>query len=125
MPLQLQMALQAFDKWAIDFLVPINPPGKKTGARYIITAIDYVTTWAEAQAVKDFTTDTVVHFIFEQILTRFGCPKILISDRGTYFFNEMIWALNEEFQIHHAKSTPYHPQVNGAVKALTKSWNKH
>ena len=27
MPLQLQMALQAFDKWAINFIGPINPPG--------------------------------------------------------------------------------------------------
>ena len=42
MPLQPQMALQAFEKWAIDFVGPINPLGKKTGARYIITATDYV-----------------------------------------------------------------------------------
>ena len=59
------MALQAFEKWAIDFVGPINPPGKKTGARYIITATDYVTRWAEAQAVKDCTADTAAHFIFE------------------------------------------------------------
>ena len=59
------MALQAFDKWAIDFIGPINPPGKKTGAHYIITATDYVTRWAKAQAVKYCTTDTVAHFIFE------------------------------------------------------------
>ena len=58
------MALQAFEKWAIDFVGPINPPGKKTGARYIITATGYVTRWAEAQAVKYYTADTTVHFIF-------------------------------------------------------------
>jgi hypothetical protein len=33
------MALQTFEKWAIDFVGPINPPGKHTGARYIITAM--------------------------------------------------------------------------------------
>ena len=76
------MALQAFDKWAIDFFGPINPPGKKTGARYIITATDYVTRWAKAKAIKDCTVDILVHFIFEHILTRFGCPNILMSDRG-------------------------------------------
>ena len=80
-PLQPQMALQAFDKWAIDFIGPINPPGKKTGTHYIIIATNYVTWWAEAQAVKDCTPDTAAHFIFEQILTRFGCPKILMSDK--------------------------------------------
>ena len=54
-----------------------------------------------------------------------------MSDRGMHLFNQKIQALNEEFQIHHAKSTPYHPQENGAVEdfskilehALTKVWN--
>ena len=48
MPLQLQMAIQAFFKWDIDFVGPINLPEKKTGAHYIITATDYVTRWVEA-----------------------------------------------------------------------------
>ena len=64
MQLQPQMDLQAFEKLAIDFIGPINPPGKKTGACYIITATDYVTRCAEAQDVKDCTIDTAVHFIF-------------------------------------------------------------
>jgi hypothetical protein len=38
MPLAPQLKLQVFKKWAIDFVGPINPPGKHTGARYIITA---------------------------------------------------------------------------------------
>ena len=42
MPLVPQVTLQAFDKWAIDFVGPINPPAKKYGARYIITATDYL-----------------------------------------------------------------------------------
>ena len=43
-----------------------------------------------------------------------------MSDIGTHFVNETIQALMEEFQIHHAKITPYHPQENGVVKAFNK-----
>ena len=118
------MALQAFEKWAVNFVCLINPLGKKTGARYIITAIDYVTCWEEAQAVRDCTAETIAHFIFEHILTRFGCPKVLMSDCSTHFVNETIHTLREEFQIDHTKSTPYHLQANGAVESFNKILEK-
>ena len=73
MPLVPQVTLQAFDKWAIDFVGPINPPAKKSGATYIITATDYLTRWAEAQPIKDCIAATAVKFIFEYILSRFVC----------------------------------------------------
>jgi hypothetical protein len=38
MPLALQLTLQVFEKWDIDFVGPINPPGRHIGARYIITS---------------------------------------------------------------------------------------
>jgi hypothetical protein len=46
-PLAPQLTLQAFEKWAIAR--PISPPGKRTGARYIIIAIEYLTRWDEAR----------------------------------------------------------------------------
>ena len=80
MPLNPHITLQSFDKWAIDFAGPINPPGKRIGSRYIITTTYYLTRWAEAKPVKDCSTAKAVQFIFENILTRFGCPRILMSD---------------------------------------------
>jgi transposase InsO family protein len=118
MPLAPQMTLQEFEKWAIDFVGPINPPRKCTGARYIITAIEYLTRWAEARAFKDYNAATATHFIFDDIITRFGCPKVLMSDQGTHFINNTIEALIEKFAVHHQKRTPYHPQANETVEAF-------
>lgn len=65
MRLNPQVTLQALEKWAIDFVGPINSPRKKTGARYIITATDYLTRWDEAQPVKDCSKDTTAKFILK------------------------------------------------------------
>ena len=70
-------------------------------------------------------------FFFENVVTRFGFPRVLMSDQGAQFMNRTIASLKEQFQIHHHKSTPYHPQENGTVEsfnkilehALTKVWN--
>jgi hypothetical protein len=55
---------------------------KRLGARYIITAIEYLTRWEEAAPVKDSSAKTKTHFFFEQVITRFGCPRILMNDQG-------------------------------------------
>ena len=109
MPLVPQVNLQPFDKWVVNFVGPINPPGKRTGVRYIITATDYLTRWAKAAPVVDCTAATAAKFIFENIVTWFGCPRILMSDHGSHFINCTVKALKKELQVQHKKNTPYHP----------------
>jgi hypothetical protein len=51
-PLAPCLTLQAFEKWAIDFVGPINPPGKCTGSRYIITVTEYLTRWVKPEQLR-------------------------------------------------------------------------
>jgi hypothetical protein len=53
----------------VDFIGPINPPTKHSKARYIITTIDYLTWWDEAEVVQDCSIDTTARFIFENIIS--------------------------------------------------------
>ena len=102
----------------MDFVGPISPPGKWTSARYIITATDYLTRWVEATPMKYCSATTATKFLFENVVTRFGCPKILISDHGKHFVNKLIIELTAKFQIQHMKMIPYHPHDNGMVEAF-------
>jgi len=84
LPLNPQVSLQRFENWAIDFVGPISPLGKTIGAHYLITVIEYLTRWVEAKPTKDCTGATIIKFLFEYVLTMFGCSKVLISDHQTY-----------------------------------------
>ena len=106
--------------WAVDFVGPINPPGKRTSARYIITVIGCLTRWADETPLKDCTVATSGRFLFKNVVIQFGCPNILMSDQGTHFVNQIIRVMTKEFHIQHKISTPYHPQENRAFEALNK-----
>ncbi|KAL7584587.1 hypothetical protein Lser_V15G43654 [Lactuca serriola] len=59
------------------------------GNKYILVAVDYVSKWAEAQALPTNDGRVVVRFL-KKLFSRFGVPKALIIDRGTHFTNDQL-----------------------------------
>jgi hypothetical protein len=108
-PFKLVMAFEPFVKWGLNFMGPIKPISKNTSSQHIIIAIDYTTKWVEAKAFKDNTTKNTTKFIYENVITRFGCPTHFVSDQRSHFINKTIEVLVEEFMIIHHKSTTYSP----------------
>ena len=108
-----------FEKIGIDLVGPLSLTANKN--RYIVVAIDYGTKWAEARAIPDAASTTIIPFLYEDIICRHGFPKELISDRGTTFANELIRTLCETYQIKHHLSAPYHLQTNGLVERLNRT----
>ena len=56
--------------------------------------------------------------MYENIILRFGCPKILVSDSGSHFLNELFEEMTTKFRINHRKTTPYYPQTNGQTERV-------
>ena len=85
-----------------------------------MVCIDYVTKWVEAKALLFATKNSVVSFLYEDIFTRFGVLREIVTDQGSQFTSNMMEKLREEYKIKHRKSTPYHPQENGQVESTNK-----
>jgi hypothetical protein len=107
-----------FDRVGIDIVGPLSITG--SGNRYIVVATEYLTKWPEARALVDTKATTIAKFIYEEIICRHGCPKVLLSDQGTPFCNELVDSLCKMLTIRHRLSSAYHPQTNG----LTERFNK-
>jgi hypothetical protein len=117
-PLQLQVSLEPFEKWGIDFVGPINPPSNQF--KYILVCTYYLTKWVEVHPLKNIQEEQVVEFIYDNIFTRFGMPREIVSDRGAQFTSKLITDLMELYKIKHRKTTTYHPQENGQVEVTNR-----
>ena len=89
--------------------------------KYIVAATNYVTKWVEAKALIDNLVKKTVKFLYEHIITRFGCPLKLVSNQGTHFINELVEALTKTFHIKHRRATTYYPRCNGQAESTNKT----
>src|SRR6266498_1863001 len=111
--------MDIFEKWGIDIVRPL--PQMEDGYRYIVVAMDYFSRWPEARPLTHANARQVAKFIYEEIICRFGAPRVLQSDRGTHFVNEVIQELTDKFWIWHSLFSPYHSQSNRLVERFNRT----
>ncbi|KAB2604851.1 hypothetical protein D8674_037138 [Pyrus ussuriensis x Pyrus communis] len=75
------LASWPFDAWGLDVVGPITPKSS-AGEAYILAATDYFSKWAEAIPLREVKKETVVRFIKEHIIHRYGVPRYIITDNG-------------------------------------------
>ncbi|KAM2101230.1 hypothetical protein ACFX1T_028276 [Malus domestica] len=109
--------VEIFDVWGIDFMGPFP---SSFGFTYILLAVDYVSKWVEAKATRTNDSRVVSDFIKTNIFSRFGMPRVFISDGGSHFCNRTIEALFKKYNVKHKVSTPYHPQTSGQAEVSNR-----
>ncbi|RVW80506.1 Retrovirus-related Pol polyprotein from transposon opus [Vitis vinifera] len=95
MPLNPILIVDLFYVRGIGFMGPFPI---SFGYSYILVGVDYVSKWVEAIPCKRNDHKVVLKFLKENIFSRFGVPKAIISDGAT----------------------PYHPQTFGQVELANR-----
>src|SRR6266498_354533 len=109
---------ELFYQWGIDIVRSLTETLQEN--KYIVVTIDYFTKYSEARTLTNANVKSVANFIYEDIICRHGCPRKIISDRGTHFNNQVIEKLLKRFKIRHNLSTSYHPKTNGLVERFNR-----
>ncbi|GJY86299.1 reverse transcriptase domain-containing protein [Tanacetum coccineum] len=116
MPQNAIQVCEIFDVWGIDFMGPFSSSRRN---KYILVEVDYLSKWVEAKALP--TNDARVVFKFlKSLFARFGTPRIIISDRGTHFYNEQFSKVMLKYGVTHRLATAYHPQTSGQVEVSNR-----
>jgi len=99
---------EPFMKWGFDFVGLIKPTWKYTRNKCIFVATNYVIQWVEARTLAINTIVVIAKFLYECILTRFGCPLIIFTNHGTHFLIDAIKYLTDHFLMKHVSSITYY-----------------
>jgi len=85
--------------------------------KYLIVAIEYFAKWIKAEPVAQITVHKVQHFVWKNIVCRFGVPRRLVYDNGTQFASQQLRNLCAEVGIKQVFASVEHPQTNGQVES--------
>ena len=76
--------------------------------------------WVEGIPTRINDHRDVLGFVTTCIFARYGCPRVIICDRGSHFNNAHFRALLKNYRVHHRVPMPYHSQVNGQVEVSNR-----
>nr|XP_016485157.1 PREDICTED: protein NYNRIN-like [Nicotiana tabacum] len=117
MPLNSILVCEIFDVWGIDFMGSFP---SSHSYEYILVAVDYVSKWVEAIPTRTNDARVVCEFLRKNIFTRFGIPRVIISDNGSHFVNKQFAALLSKYGVTRKTRTSYHAQTSGQVEVANR-----
>ena len=87
----------------------VGPLPSSHGYTYLLTCIDRSTWWPEVIPLTGISTAEYVSALFQGLISRFGVPSIITSDRGTQFTSSLWSNICSLLNINHITTTAFHP----------------
>lgn len=85
------------------------------GFNLVVDARDSLSRWLEGRPLKNDNAEALGMFLLEDIICRWGCPKVIVTDNAKQFIAALAW-LKEKYGIDHITISPYNSQGNGKVE---------
>lgn len=96
--------------WSVDLMGPYTSSTK--GNQYLIVVTDVCSKWIEAKPIRNATTSAIVQFLEDDVFSRFGYPRVIISDNGPQFSSQEWTAACRNWKAKHLTTAIYSPWQN-------------
>lgn len=122
-PLNILTSPWPFSMWGIDMIGMIVTKASNSH-RFILVAIDYFTKWVKVTSYANVTQQVFTIFIKKEIICRYGVSSKIITDNANNLNNNIMSELCQELKIGNHNSSPYRPNMNGAIEVANKNIKK-
>jgi transposase InsO family protein len=116
-PLRPIAAVFPFDHIAIDLASLQTTP---RGNNYIFVLVDVASRFCLLRSLRTKDAASIARILWE-VICDFGVPKIIQSDNGSEFKNQVIKALASLMGIDHRLVSPYNPRANGLAERFVRT----
>ena len=104
-----------FDTVQVDLQGPIVPPSTE-GWRYVLTVVCTYTRYASLRGTRTKSKQEVAKVIVDVFLELGTFPRVLVSDRGTEFINDLMGEVLSVLRVFRFSAPAYTPRVSGMVE---------
>ena len=109
--------LRPWDTVAIDLL---KLPRTMSGSQYLFVCADHFSRYVILAPLKDKSAKSVAHALITHVINPFTTPKVILSDNGKEFRNELLAELCAAFNIQQTFIVAHHPASNGLCERANR-----
>ena len=108
-------------RWGVDFAGPLAKTPR--GNKWILVCIEHFSKWAELIPLPSKSSANATRGLLEGVLSRYGAPGEIITDRGGEFQGEFD-ELCAKHEITHRLASRDHPQADGLAERMVQTMKR-